>query len=84
MNRSFLLSLLATYAACGFAIADPVYTTPVGYVTIPIPGTNGLTPSRLQIASQQLLPSGSTQHIGTIDSLGSDAGGTFLLDATGT
>jgi hypothetical protein len=61
---------LLSCTACGLLpAADTAYTNPVGYVTIPLPGTGGLTPSRLQIASQQLLPSGSTVFSGTAETI---------------
>lgn len=46
MKRKLSYSLLAVFAAAGFAAAEPVYTTPVGYVTNELtPGFNfiGLT-----------------------------------------
>ena len=45
--------------ACGLAQGQTTaYTTPVGYMTIPIPGTGGGGGSKLQIANQGLLPAG--------------------------
>lgn len=41
MKRSIPFSLLAAFAAAGFAAAEPVYTTPVGYTTANlVPGFN--------------------------------------------
>lgn len=64
MKRKFSYSLLAAFAATGFSAAEPVYTTPVGYITIPIPGTGGVVTSKLQLASQGLLPSDALQNTG--------------------
>ena len=57
--KKTIYSFIAAAAACGFAGAQTTaYTTPVGYMTIPIPGTGGVGTSRLQIANQGLLPNG--------------------------
>jgi len=57
--KTHTYSLLAAAAACGMALgAETAYTTPVGYMTIPLPGTGGGTPQKLQLANQGLLPSG--------------------------
>lgn len=62
------------------ALLAQVYTAPAGYVTIPLPGTQGVGSSSLQIASQQLLPAGSTEFSGTIDTIT----GYVITDAQGT
>lgn len=81
MNRKLSYTLLAAAAACGASLAEPVYTTPVGYMTIPIPGTNNEVPSKLQLANQGLLPSGPA-------AVGGGASVTFeenvLIDTDGT
>jgi len=58
MKQSIPFSIAALFCASGFATAEPVYTTPVGYMTVPIPGTGGVGTSKLQLANQGLLPSG--------------------------
>lgn len=80
--KSFIkyTSIAAALAGASAFAADTAYTDPVGYVTIPIPGTGGLTTSRLQIASQQLLPPGATQFSGIAESVSS----TTLTDNEGT
>jgi hypothetical protein len=79
--KPYLYSLIAVAAACGFASAQTTaYTDPVGYTTVPIPGTGGVGTSKLQLASHQLLPSGSTEFAGTVDSFS----GNILNDAAGT
>ena len=55
--KTTLYSLLAAAAACGLASAQTAYTTPVGYMTVPLPGTGGGAP-QLQLANQGLLPNG--------------------------
>jgi uncharacterized protein (TIGR02597 family) len=78
MKRKISFTLLAAAAACGFSLAEPVYTDPVGYLTIPIPGTNNETTSKLQLASQGLLPSDAIQATGTA----TDVTTTYLEDTT--
>lgn len=73
-----LLSALASLAAQG-AVTDPV-----GYLTIPIPGTGGAGTSRLQIGNQGLLPNGpALSDDGTGVTFGSDGSGNYLEDADG-
>lgn len=55
-------------------------TTPVGYFTIPLPGTGGSTPQKLQIASTGLLPAGAQQYSGTITA----ATASYIEDTNGT
>lgn len=59
MNTT-LYSLIAAATACGLAstVAQTAYTNPVGYMTVPIPGTSGVGTNKLQLANQGLLPSG--------------------------
>ncbi len=78
------IAILASLAATGLGMAQTAYTDPVGYVTVPIPAGGTTGSPKLQLAAQQLLPSGATQFAGTADSFGSDGGGTFLQDAAGT
>ena len=67
MKLTYALILAA--AASGLASAQTTaYTTPVGYVTVPIPGKVG-TVNGLQLASQQLLPSGATQFASVATSI---------------
>jgi hypothetical protein len=74
-------ALIAAAAACSSAFAaETAYTSPVGYVTVPIPGTGGVGTTRLQLASQQLLPSGSTEFAGAAESFS----GNTLTDDQGT
>lgn len=57
--KPYLYSLIAAAAACGLASAQTTAKTdPVGYMTIPIPGTGGGGGSKLQISNQGLLPNG--------------------------
>ncbi|MEO5712859.1 MAG: hypothetical protein ABIT37_05165 [Luteolibacter sp.] len=57
--KTHTYSLFAAIAATGMAFgAETAYTTPVGYMTIPLPGTGGSTPQKLQLANQGLLPNG--------------------------
>ncbi|MGB6220888.1 hypothetical protein [Haloferula sp.] len=74
-------ALLGALFAVG---ANAAVTDPVGYVTIPLPGTGGGAPQALQVASQQLLPGGSTEFAGVAEGFGSDGSGTFLQDDDGT
>jgi len=66
--------------------AATAYTTPVGYMTIPLPGTgiSGETQA-LQLGNQGLLPSGPAYASGgTSVTFGSDINGHYLQDTTGT
>jgi hypothetical protein len=75
-------SLILVAASAGMAFgAETAYTTPVGYVTVPLPGkaTAGAA-NRLQIASEQLLPPNSTEFAGVAESFS----GNVLTDAQGT
>ncbi len=56
--KPYTYAFLAAAAACGMAHAETAYTTPVGYMTVPIPGTGGVGTSKLQLANQGLLPAG--------------------------
>jgi len=83
--KPYISLALVLAAASGMAFgAATAYTPPVGYISIPLPGTAGASPTRLQVASQGLLPSDTLQYAGVVDSFGSDAGGTYLLDSKGT
>lgn len=75
-------SILLAVAATGLSqAAETAYTTPVGYVTIPLPGkATASAANRLQIASQQLLPSGATAFAGKAESFS----GNVLTDAEGS
>lgn len=73
--------LIPAIAIAGIATANAQQTTtPVGYTTITLPGTGGSGSSKLQIASQGLLPSGATQYTGSISA--ADAG--YIEDSSGT
>jgi len=84
MKQKITYSILAAAAACGMALGQTAYTTPVGYITIPIPSGGTVSSPKLQIASQGLLPTDAVLFAGTSDSYGSDVDGTFLADAEGT
>lgn len=76
-----LYTLLAAAAACGLAsAAETAYTDPVGYLTIPLPGTGGVGTSKLQIGSQGLLPGDAIQHA----SIATDVTSTYLEDTAAT
>ena len=79
--KTYTYALLAAAAATGMALGQTAYTTPVGYVTVPLPGKATPTSSnRLQIASQQLLPPGATEFAGVAESFA----GNVLSDTQGT
>lgn len=83
--KPYTYAFLAAAAACGLAYsAETAYTTPVGYITIPLPGTAGATPQKLQLANQGLLPGDAVAFAGVAESFGSDGGGNFLQDDQGT
>jgi uncharacterized protein (TIGR02597 family) len=81
MKQKITYSILAAAAACGMALGQTAYTTPVGYMTVPIPGTNSEVPSKLQLANQGLLPNGPAAAGGGA-SVSFD--GTTLTDTDGT
>lgn len=75
-----LLGALLTVGAVNAASTDPV-----GYITIPLPGTTGgAGTQKLQIASPGLLPSDALQFAGAAESFGTDGTGTYLQDDQGT
>jgi hypothetical protein len=82
MKTPFAYSILAAAAACGLANAQTAYTTPVGYVTIPIPGTGGVpgVTQKLQLANQGLLPPAAVEYTGVAESITS----TYVEDTQGT
>jgi len=75
---SFAL-LSAVFAVSAYGAA----TDPVGYVTIPLPGTGGGAPQRLQIGNQGLLPGDAFADSGIAESFGADGTGNFLQDDEG-
>lgn len=80
MKNLIPLTVIAALTASGLSNAQVAYSQPRGYVTIPIPGTGGATPTRMQIASQQLLPVGSVKFTGVAESFS----GNVLTDNQGT
>ncbi|BCX47147.1 hypothetical protein HAHE_10550 [Haloferula helveola] len=74
----------ALICAVSTIAAQAAVTDPVGYMTVPIPGTGGGSPSKLQIGNQGLLPNGpALVDDGTGVTFGSDGGGDFLEDSDG-
>ncbi|GAA5484844.1 hypothetical protein [Haloferula sargassicola] len=70
---------------CAFAaVSNGAVTDPVGYFTVPLPGTGGGSAQKLQIANLGLLPSSGVEASGVIESFASDGGGTFLTDTEGS
>lgn len=76
--KTTIYSILAA-AACGMAFGQTAYTTPVGYVTVPLPGTGGVGTQKIQIANQGLLPSGSVEYAGVAEAITS----TYVQDDQG-
>ena len=84
--KTLTYSIFAAALACGFVSATTTaYTTPVGYMTVPLPGTGGGSPQTLQLANQGLLPSGPAYAAGgSTVTFGSDGTGTYLQDTNAT
>ena len=84
--KKLTYSIFAAALACGFASATTTaYTTPVGYMTVPLPGTGGGSPQTLQLGNQGLLPSGPAYAAGgSTVTFGSDGTGTYLQDTNAT
>jgi hypothetical protein len=81
MKNITSFALLSAFASVA---ATAAVTDPVGYMTIPLPGTGGVGASKLQIANQGLMPSGpSVVDDGTGVTFGSDLAGDFLEDSDG-
>jgi len=80
MKQKITYSILAAAAACGMALGQTAYTTPVGYITIPILGTGGVGTQKIQIANQGLLPSGAVKYAGVAEAITS----TYVEDTQGT
>jgi len=78
------ITSFALASAFASVAATAAVTDPVGYLTIPIPGTGGGGGSKLQLGNQGLLPSGpALVDDGTGVTFGNDVGGDFLEDADG-
>lgn len=80
-SQSVMKPIISFAALCALAVvANGSTTDPVGYTTVPLPGTGGSVPNRLQIGNLGLLPSDAVQTTGTADSVTA----TYLEDAAGT
>ncbi len=87
MKNKLTYSLLLAAASCGVALGQTTaYTTPVGYMTVPIPAGGTTVPGqfKLQIGNQGLLPGGGPAYAGAAEAYGVDVTGFFVQDDQGT